>query len=57
MPWIDELAAFNLVIEYRCGSKNPADGLSKRPNHRPKKGEATELRAFSDFVPIIGVPG
>ena len=31
--WAQELSRYNFVIDYRPGSKNPADGLSRRPDH------------------------
>lgn len=31
--WMEELAAFDFIIKYREGKKNPADGLSRRPDH------------------------
>ena len=31
--WMQELAVFDFNIEYREGKKNPADGLSRRPDH------------------------
>jgi len=33
LRWSDELAAFDFVIKFRPGAKNPADGLSRRPDH------------------------
>ncbi len=30
--WAEELAAFDFILEYRAGSKNPADGPSRRPD-------------------------
>lgn len=31
--WVQELAAFDFVIEWREGHRNPADPLSRRPDH------------------------
>lgn len=31
--WAESLAAFNFKIEWRAGKKNPADGLSRRPDY------------------------
>jgi len=31
--WMQELAVFDFYIEYREGKKNPADRLSRRPDH------------------------
>lgn len=31
--WMEELAPFSFSIDYREGRKNPADGLSWRPDH------------------------
>ena len=41
--WMEELAVFDFVIEYREGKKNPADGLSRRPDLRDS-GEVEEAR-------------
>ena len=30
--WAEELAAFDFCLEYRAGSRNPADGPSRRPD-------------------------
>ena len=31
--WAEALAAFDFTIQYRKGKENPADGLSRRPDH------------------------
>ena len=31
--WAEDLAPFNFHIEWRAGKKNPADGLSRRPDY------------------------
>jgi hypothetical protein len=41
--WSEYLAAFDFVIEYRAGKKNPADGPSRRPDYVPKDGEAADM--------------
>jgi len=33
LRWSDDLAAYDFVLQYRPGDKNPADGLSRRPDH------------------------
>ena len=47
--WMEELAVFDFVIEYREGKKNPADGLSRRPDLRDSS-EVEEARR----VPLTG---
>jgi transposase InsO family protein len=42
--WAETLAAFDFVIEYRAGKTNPADPLSRRPDHmrgEPARSENT----------------
>ena len=41
--WMEEMSVFDFKIEYREGKKNPADGLSRRPDLRVS-GEALEAR-------------
>lgn len=41
--WMEELSAFDFTIEYREGKKNPADGLSRRPDLRDSS-EVAEAR-------------
>ena len=36
--WAEALAAFNFEIRYRKGKDNPADGLSRRPDHMVREG-------------------
>ena len=43
--WMEELAVFDFQIEYREGKKNPADGLSRRPDHRDSNEAAEAMRA------------
>jgi hypothetical protein len=31
--WAKDLSAFNFTIKYKKGILNPANGLSRRPNH------------------------
>ena len=33
--WAQKLAEFDFRIEYRAGKSNPADGPSRRPDHKP----------------------
>ena len=43
--WAQELSRYNFVIDYRPGSKNPADGLSRRPDHMTvTEGEVEQNR-------------
>ena len=43
--WALELSRYNFRIDYRPGVKNPADGLSRRPDHMlPTEGEVEENR-------------
>ena len=39
--WAEYLSAFNFEIRYRKGKENPADGLSRRPDHK-EEDEAEE---------------
>lgn len=55
LRWLDELGVFDLVIQYRPGNRNPADGLSRRPDHKESGSEAQELRSFSDFVSLQSI--
>jgi transposase InsO family protein len=41
--WMEELSVFDFTIEYQEGKKNPADGLSRRPDLRDT-GEVDEAR-------------
>jgi transposase InsO family protein len=41
--WMEEMSVFDFKIEYREGKKNPADGLSRRPDLRDS-GEVMEAR-------------
>ena len=40
--WSQYLAAFDFVIEYRAGKKNPADMPSRRPDYVLKEGETAD---------------
>ena len=44
------MSAFHIVIEHRLGSKNPADGLSRRPDYRD------EVKSSGGRDPKTGVP-
>lgn len=44
--WLNELAAFDFKIKYRAGALNPADGLSRRPDHSKRTGEEVEDRSL-----------
>lgn len=35
--WVGTLAAFDFEIQYRKGKENPADGLSRRPDHMARE--------------------
>lgn len=41
--WLEELAEFNFKITWREGPKNPADGLSRKPQHEGEDIEGTAL--------------
>ena len=40
--WAQKLAEFDFRIEYRPGKSNPADGPSRRPDHKPLINEVEE---------------
>ena len=40
--WAQELSRYNFVIDYRPGTKNPADGLSRRPDHMNSTAEEVD---------------
>jgi hypothetical protein len=40
--WIQKLAEYDFRIEYRPGKSNPADGPSRRPDHKPRTDEVSE---------------
>lgn len=42
--WVETLANFNFRIAYRPGSQNPADGVSRRPDHEDVEGSAEAHR-------------
>ena len=44
------MSAFNIVIEHRPGSKNPADGLLRRPDYRE------EVKSSGGCDPRTSVP-
>lgn len=45
--WVYKLSAFDFDIQHRPGSKNPADGLSRRPDYM--KGEVS----YEDVLPTL----
>ena len=40
--WAQELSRYDFIIDYRPGTKNPADGLSRRPDHMVVSEEEVE---------------
>lgn len=50
---LDELCCFDFEIVYRAGKANPADGLSRRPDHKmgPKTRNLSVSCAESKFEP------
>ena len=42
MRWADVLAAYDFHIQWRRGKDNPADGLSRRPDHMGKEEPPSE---------------
>lgn len=42
MRWAEVLAAYDFTIQWRRGKDNPADGLSRRPDHLGPEEEPTE---------------
>ena len=51
LRWLDDLSAFDLRIVFRPGAKNPADGLSRRPDW--DNGDAEEA-AGETLARILG---
>jgi hypothetical protein len=43
--WLEELSVFDFKIEYREGSRNPADGLSRRPDLQDPNEQSEAQRA------------
>ena len=41
LKWAEKLAEYDFNITYRKGNKNPADGLSRRPNYELPKAATT----------------
>ncbi|SLM36340.1 gag polymerase env [Lasallia pustulata] len=45
LKWAEKLAEYNFNVTYREGKKNPADGLSRRPDYELPKASATSTAA------------
>ena len=43
--WAQRLSAYDFTIEYRAGSKNPADGLSRRPDYAPAPAQIADYNS------------
>ena len=43
--WAQRLSAYDFTIEYCAGSKNPADGLSRRPDYAPAPAEMADYNS------------
>ena len=52
--WSEVLSPFSFIIEYRKGKDNPADGLSRRPDHM--EGQEPVGNPLADLLrtPIAG---
>jgi Reverse transcriptase (RNA-dependent DNA polymerase)/RNase H-like domain found in reverse transcriptase/Integrase zinc binding domain/Chromo (CHRromatin Organisation MOdifier) domain/Integrase core domain len=48
--WAETLAAFDFVIQYRKGKENPADGLSRRPDHMRVASDEQEENPLLDLL-------
>lgn len=57
LRWLDDLSALDMVIQYRPGSQNPADGLSRRTDWKDGGDDSREERRILDHVHIEQVPG
>ena len=61
--WAESLAEFDFVIEYRAGKTNPADGPSRRPDHRgsepnrcvPEEEEESCLPTLHNKLRVMGL--
>ncbi|SLM38535.1 gag polymerase env [Lasallia pustulata] len=45
LKWAEKLAEYDFNITYREGKKNPANGLSRRPNYKLPKASTTATAA------------
>ena len=45
LKWAEKLAEYNFNVTYREGKKNPADGLSRRPDYELPKASTTSTAA------------
>ena len=45
LKWAEKLAEYNFNVTYREGKKNPADGLSRRPDYKLPKASTTSTAA------------
>lgn len=50
--WLQDIVEFDFVIRHVPGARNPADGLSRRPDHRGTAEETTQARMehLSEFT-------
>lgn len=53
--WAQKLSEFDFRIEYRPGRSNPADGPSRRPDHKPLTDEVAEELLPSIRAKLKGV--
>ncbi|SLM34639.1 gag polymerase env [Lasallia pustulata] len=45
LKWVEKLAEYDFNVTYREGKKNPADGLSRRPDYKLPKASTTSTAA------------
>ena len=45
LKWAEKLAEYNFNVTYQEGKKNPADGLSRRPDYKLPKASTTSTAA------------
>ncbi|SLM34689.1 gag polymerase env [Lasallia pustulata] len=55
LKWAKKLAEYDFNITYREGKKNPADGLSRRPDYKLPKASTTLIAAETEKLYMLAV--